>query len=339
MDTEILNNLISFNTSGDNSNFGLIEYVQNCLKPLGFIIKIIKVGDQSNLFAYKNCLSPRIILAAHTDTVAVGDGWKSDLLLAKIDRNKIFGLGSCDTKSFISMMLEVARRYQKKKNLALLLTFGEENDFGGAKLIGKSIIRPKDMVIVGEPTDCQVVTSAKGVAAYSVEFTGKEAHGSEPSKGVSAIKSTAEFIESLKGTSMFINFGKIKGGTASNVVPKNCTLGMEIRYSNSNEIVDIENRMKAVALESSSRVRIKKLFDIPAFDAGDEVNSIICYRNVDQGSKVSFCSEANLYSKLTKNCIILGPGNIKDAHKSNEFVRISRIKKCQRILNKLIRSL
>jgi len=53
-------------------------------------------------------------------------------------------------------------------------------------------------------------------------------------------------------------------------------------------------------------------------------------------SKVAYGTEGGLFSLAGIPTIVCGPGNIDQAHKANEFIRITELEKCGTFLDRLI---
>src|SRR4029079_14082623 len=51
---------------------------------------------------------------------------------------------------------------------------------------------------------------------------------------------------------------------------------------------------------------------------------------------VSYCTEAGLFQESDIPSIICGPGSIDDAHKPDEFIAISEMRKCETFMKRLI---
>ena len=61
--------------------------------------------------------------------------------------------------------------------------------------------------------------------------------------------------------------------------------------------------------------------------------------NIEIAPGVSYATEASIYRKFSKNIIILGAGDIKNAHKPNESISLNQINKYEDSLEKKISNL
>ena len=51
---------------------------------------------------------------------------------------------------------------------------------------------------------------------------------------------------------------------------------------------------------------------------------------------VSYCTEAGLFQQIGIPLVICGPGSIEQAHKPDEYVEVSELRKCEVFMQKLI---
>ena len=111
---KILKDLIKFKTVSGKPNISLIEYCENELKKSGATsLKTFNESKtQANLFSTikgKNSNDKGIVLSGHTDVVpAIASEWTSDPYEAREEKDKIYGRGTSDMKSFIACTLAVA---------------------------------------------------------------------------------------------------------------------------------------------------------------------------------------------------------------------------------------
>ena len=254
---EILDRLISFDTTSRNSNLELIDYIGAYLE--GYDLKSTLItsndGKKANLFATigKTAgVSGGIALSGHTDVVPVdGQNWHTNPFSMNRTDGKLYGRGTCDMKGFIACALASVPRFKTTKlakPIHLVFSYDEEIGCLGIrpliKKFGTELPRP-DMVIVGEPTSMSVVDAHKGATRYETIVTGHEAHSSMSHIGVNAIDYAALIIRELRtiegefardhNSDRFtpsystIHVGTIEGGTALNIVPKTCRFVWEVR--------------------------------------------------------------------------------------------------------------
>jgi acetylornithine deacetylase/succinyl-diaminopimelate desuccinylase-like protein len=220
------------------------------LAPAGIAARLIpstrEGGEQVNLVATirgrDSSLKP-IMLNTHLDTVPPGAPqlWTAcdgDPLIARVDGDRIYGLGAADTKlDFAAKVFALRAVGTPRRDVYLIGSFGEEHGLTGAKEIVEAAIVPAGaMAFVGEPSRLEVITAHKGLMVFEfrigftplrvdeqmqarrLTFGGKAAHSSTPALGVNAIDVALEAL----AINLKLNLAAISGGTAVNVVPARC---------------------------------------------------------------------------------------------------------------------
>jgi acetylornithine deacetylase len=373
---DLAQKLISFDTTSRNPNMALIDFVAGYLNE--YAVPSIKIeneeGTKANLYATIGPdIAGGIVLSGHTDVVPVdGQDWDHDPFAPRILKDNLFGRGSADMKSFIASALAAVpdmKNQKLKTPLHLAFSYDEELGCTGVQSllthIDEHLPKPR-IVIVGEPTSMKVVNAHKGIKSFKTKVTGLEAHSSRTHEGVNAIVAAAHLINFLSKlaaemrdrgdpsgrfdppyTSM--NIGAIKGGTAINIIPKECSFGWEYRPLPGGEENEIEQRFEIFANEELLP-QLRETFD------GANIETTITSRcpglNVTEGSPaeslvlalaeqnethaVSYTTEAGLFEEIGVSAVVCGPGDIAQAHKPNEFVSLSDLERCDQFLGKLI---
>ncbi len=202
---EMIDKLVTFDTTSHLSNLALVEFVENYLASHGVAAQRVtnEDGTKANLFA---TLGPAnaaggIVLSGHTDVVPVeGQDWSSDPFTVVERHGKLFGRGTSDMKSFIAVALAFVPEFLKdgpQIPVHFALSYDEEVGCLGVRPMIDGIIRgmPRpQVVIVGEPSSMKVVNAHKSIQSYSTTVTGLESHSSATDKGVNAVMYAAELI-------------------------------------------------------------------------------------------------------------------------------------------------
>jgi len=269
---EMIEKLVSFNTTSRLSNLELINFISDYLATLGVEANLIHDagGEKANLYA---TIGPRdvpgVVLSGHTDVVPVdGQAWDTNPFAVVEKDGKLFGRGTSDMKSFIAIALALAPEFAKTKlkiPIHFALSFDEEVGCLGAPLMIEKMdqfsAKPY-AVIVGEPTNMAVVNSHKGVCSFHTTVHGLERHSSEIDRGVNAVAYAAELVHFLSGVAeemrdhhaqpesgfnppyTTVHVGTIQGGTAQNIVPLHCTFSWEYRLMPGEDLSAIRNRFQ-----------------------------------------------------------------------------------------------
>jgi len=375
---ELIRTLIAFDTTSRDSNMALIDWVRDYLAGHG-IDSQLTFDDgrrKANLFATLpacdgNVTDNGIVLSGHTDVVPVdGQPWDTDPFVATIKGDRLYGRGVSDMKSFSATGLALVPEFLRrglKRPLHFALSYDEEvGCIGVRRLIadlGERGIRPAGCV-VGEPTGMQLVVAHKGKRSYRCRVRGHEAHSSLTPHGVNAIQVACEIVARL--TQMARRFsergafdsaydvpfttvhtGVIRGGTALNIVPRDCVFDFEFRhlpFDDPDELLAEIRRYAATllpemhAVDPQTFIEFDALSSMPGFDThgGNEIAELgrSCSATNDYG-KVSFGTEASLFHNAGIATIICGPGHIAQAHQPNEWVALDQLALCETFMRRL----
>jgi acetylornithine deacetylase len=363
---EILRRLVAFDTVSANSNLALIEWVADYLWGYGIATSLTfnEARDKANLFA---TIGPAeagggVILSGHTDVVPViGQPWDSDPFALVERDDKLYGRGTADMKSFIAIALALVPEFKVRplrRPLHLALSFDEEvGCFGAPHLIEslpRGVARPS-LVIVGEPTNMAVANAHKGCHVFATAVTGLAAHSSAPQRGVNAILAASEIIQFIAGLAgearaaarpesgfeppyTSFNIGTIAGGTAMNIIPRDCEFTWEFRPLPGEDAAAISNRIERfIATDLLPRLRkvhpgadvvTRALARIPGLVAqpgslAEELARQLTGAN--HSTVVAYGTEAGLFQGAGIPAVICGPGSMEQGHQPNEFITLEQI--------------
>ncbi|MDE2462761.1 MAG: M20/M25/M40 family metallo-hydrolase, partial [Alphaproteobacteria bacterium] len=251
---EMTKQLIAFDTTSRNSNLELIGFARQLLEAAGARVRLSydQARIKANLFA---SFGPEkdggVVLSGHTDVVPVdGQDWSSDPFDPEVRDTRLYGRGSADMKGFIGCVLALAEDLGQTRLRApvhVALSFDEEVGCAGVTTLladlAEAEIRPS-LAIIGEPTLMRPVGAHKAGAVLLTRCRGKEGHSSKPHLGANAVMMAGEFVaylaelgEELKAdrdgrfdppyTTLQAN--RIAGGTAVNVLARDCEISWEYR--------------------------------------------------------------------------------------------------------------
>ena len=315
---EVLENLVKFNTIKDKENKEILDYIENTLISMGF-----KTEKRDKFLIMYNKEDAQLGFLGHTDTVEFTDNWKYKKFdLTKIG-NKIYGLGVCDMKSGIAAIISAISQIDFKnfdKGMKLYFTYDEEIGFSGIKDVINYENKFPSTMIIGEPTNNEIMIGSKGLMEYKIIFKGIKTHSSTPEKGKSAIMSAISFINELNIfyenklkqdlNSNFeipyttMNIGKINGGSSINSVPDSCEVLIDFRTTDEEKEKSIINILQN--LREKYECEIKELNKISAFLTKTKISNKTC----------NFITEASF---LKNDRIILGAGPVT-AHEVDEYI-------------------
>ena len=372
----LIERLIGFDTTSRDSNLGLIEWTRDYLKGYGIASRLTydASGKKANLFAtVQKGSKPGIVLSGHSDVVPVdGQNWASDPFKATLRGDRIYGRGACDMKSYLAVILAMAPRFAAANLNAPIhfaLSYDEEVGCIGARGLLEDLarngIRPAG-AIIGEPTGMQPVIAHKGKRAYKCCVRGKEAHSALTPQGVNAIEYAAKIITYIRHMAermqaceprdygfdvpfTTLQTGVIAGGTAGNIVPRECIFQFEFRYLPGADPDALEREIKDYAervilpemqrTDPDTGISIETKAANPGLSTGetDEITRLAqaLSRNAST-AKVAYLTEGGLFQQAGIPAIICGPGSIEQAHKPDEYVTLAQVALCESFMERLL---
>src|ERR1700720_653405 len=337
----------SENPSGSAATYGeeaIAQFVGEFLESLGARVEYEEIGpgrpNVYGLWPVPAGADRRILFAPHLDTVTV-EGMTVDPFLGKCLDGKLYGRGSSDTKGSMAAMLWALKSVDLSK-LKVAVGFAGLADEEFEQLGAQACAARKmaDFVIVGEPTNLDVVYTHKGTAWIEIETRGKSVHASLPETGINAIDRMTDTLKILHERFPEIcpvepdpvlgrptlSTGRIHGGAKINVVPDRCYAEIDIRI-----LPGQESMATAVA-------EFFEQHQIPAFVTSIKTSAPL-YTSPDNpfitsfrtlGSKLTgaswFC-DAAFFALENTPAIAIGPGSIAQAHTADEFIEIAELER------------
>jgi acetylornithine deacetylase or succinyl-diaminopimelate desuccinylase len=296
--------------------------------------------------------SKALLVTGHLDTVPPGEmPWQYDPFLGAIENGYIYGRGVSDMKGSDAAMLYAIVRLKRKgiipkQDVVFLATADEELSCLGAKrFVEQEGMVNIGAVLVGEPSDGDLLLAHKGAAWVEVTTHGRTAHGSMPNLGINAIMAMNDFLSAFTKQKFNIDphpvlgmptysIDKVKGGVAINVVPDSCTCSIDFRTIPGQRKEDIESMLKVAFTEAkinnkqfSAEYKFKCLLPSVSCPAGDK---IIDYALQAAGKKLRqrgvnyFTDASSLVGEKNLPVIIYGPGADSQAHQPNEKLALDK---------------
>lgn len=373
---EMIERLVSFDTTSRDSNLALIDFVADYLAAHGVESQRVMddTGRKANLFATLGPAGPGgIVLSGHTDVVPVDDqDWTSDPFTLARRGGRLFGRGTADMKSFSAIVLALVPEFLARglaEPIHIALTYDEEVGCLGVPRLIEAIaaagLSPR-LAIVGEPTEMKVVNRHKGVFRFVTTVTGLESHSAYVDRGVNAVMYAAEMVHFLKGIAgefeaaadpglgfdppySTVHVGRIAGGTAPNIVPRHCRVDWETRLLPGVPVDAVSGRferfveeamlppMHAVSAATGVETVRTGAVEGLAADAQSEAEAFALSLTGDNAAgAVSFGTEGGFYQKAGIPTVICGPGSILQAHKPDEYIEVAQVEACVVFMRRLM---
>jgi acetylornithine deacetylase len=373
----MIERLVAFDTTSRDSNLDLIHFVAGYLEGHGVASTLLHNAERTKANLYAT-IGPAdrggVVLSGHTDVVPVdGQDWHTDPFKVVARDGRLYGRGTADMKSFSAVILALLPEFlgaRLKTPVHLALSYDEEiGGLGAPDIVAhfqKHGPRP-ELVIVGEPTEMQVVDAHKSILAIDTTVTGLEAHSSATDLGVNAIAAAAELIgllerlgEELKATTDptahrfsppygTISVGLIEGGTARNIIPRHCCFKWDLRMlpdassdallTRFTERAEREVLPKLRKVYPGAEIVSRKIATMAALrpEPGSRAEVLaLALAGSNRTQAVSYGTEAGLFQAAGVPTIVCGPGNIREAHKPNEFIELTQVEACVGFMRRLI---
>lgn len=372
---EMLAKLVSFDTESSKSNLPLIDFVESYLK--SWDVPFIRVpnasGDKAALYA---TVGPQdrsgIVLSGHTDVVPVtGQAWTSDPFTLRVENGRAYGRGAVDMKAFDALALALVPDFLAaglKTPINIMLSYDEETTCLGVvdtiRRMGHELPMPK-AAIIGEPTLLEVADAHKSVVTFITTVHGFEAHSSKPYLGASAVMAAAELICALNRIAdemmergdpsgrfdpayTTVHVGVVNGGTARNIMAKECRFHWEFRGLPSLDPAEIPQRLERfgqeVVLKRMNRFgtfgRIETQLEVAvpglAPDPGSAAESLaLRLVGKNRTQTVPFGTEAGHFQAAGIPTIVCGPGSIDQAHQPDEYITLEQLNAGETFMRRL----
>lgn len=357
----------------DQSNRGVVDLLANWFEELGFKVELMPVsgtasGDPAiekfNLIACMGEGEEGLVLSGHTDTVPCNaNQWHSEPLTLTEKQGRLYGLGVCDMKSFFPIVMEVVQHLHQgdlQRPLTVLATADEESNMSGAKALAASGESLGRYALIGEPTGLQPIYMHKGILIESIRLQGQAGHASDPSLGNSALEGMHRVMGVLLAWRQALqkrfqdprfsvpmptlNLGVIHGGDNPNRICAKCELTVDLRLMPDMVLEAIRLEMRALISEalvdSGLDVEYDLIFDgLPSF--ATDINSEIVQTAEKlcgcSSGTVAFGTEGPYLNAMNMDTVILGPGDIAQAHQANEYLSLDRLSPMVDILTSMVR--
>jgi acetylornithine deacetylase len=376
---EMIRRLVAYDTTSHKSNRALIDEVRGYLAGHGVASRLVpdSGGAKANLFA---TIGPAetggVALAGHTDVVPVdGQPWTSEPFTLTAKDGRLYGRGTSDMKSFIAVALALVPEFQArglKRPIHLCLSYDEEIGCLGMPkllaLLGRELPKPA-LALIGEPTEMKVVHAHKGVWVQSTTITGRDGHSSAPQRGANAILYMGRFIAYLEALGeelrkrgaheappgldfdppwTTLGLGRIRGGTAFNIIARQCTLDWEFRplpgIDAASILRQIETWLQGELLPQLRReapeatIVTEAIAAVPALQPekdGAAETLALRLTGANRAVTAAFTSEAGQFQESGISAVMCGPGSIAQAHQPDEFIALTQVQACEDFLRRL----
>lgn len=277
--------------------------------------------------------TPRRVINAHVDTVPANAGWSREPWHAHVADGKLFGLGSADTKGAIAATL-VALEAGAPRDVGVLFSGDEE---AGSQIMGEFLTTPHaaaiEEVVVCEPTARAAGIAHRGIFGQTATLLGPGGHSSRADFTQKPIAQLARLAvgldelgvryrdtgpEGMRGLCM--NVAGIAGGVAFNVIPARGELTYSIRPYPGFDRAAWDAEVVALARSIDPAIAIADAIENVPFSCDDMVALVRPF--AQRIGPLDFWTEAAMWARAGKKAIVIGPGDIAQAHAADEWVTL-----------------
>ncbi len=288
-------------------------------------------------------------LDVHMDTVGV-EQMSGDPFGGELRAGRVYGRGAVDTKASLAVVLALLEALHRsggtlEVNLLLAATADEEHLARGATAFAAWVRRQSialDQLMVAEPTRCRPVHGHKGVVRLAFDIAGEPAHSSQPQLGKNAITAAAHLALALDAEHLrlaaapptsalgapTLTVSLISGGRGLNVVPDACSLSLDRRVVDGERadavvaaLADLAQRACPLPITMQQLVAVDAFFQAPDTPWLQQLTEW----SAQPPTIAPYGTNACAYDGLARECVVLGPGSIDQAHGVEEWVEVAEL--------------
>lgn len=308
-------------------------------------LEVTRVGD--NVVARTGLgRAERLVLAGHLDTVP-GDQ------PARVDGDKLSGLGAADMKGGLAVMLDLATSLSQPRHdvtYAFYACEEVERERNGLLQVPPELLRGSAAVVC-EPTDGTVEAGCQGVLKVVVALSGRRAHVARPWVGRNAVHRLGPLLsalaswqprepevdgcvyrESLQGV-------RVAGGIASNVVPDRAELELNHRFAPDRDVASASSALREMLARyldegDSFEVRDSAPAAPPSLHH-PTIADLVAASGAPVRAKLGWTDVA-FFAERGIPAANFGPGDPELAHSPAEHVNRSSLERARSVLGRLL---
>ncbi len=370
---KLLSPLISANTvsaddaAQDISNRYYCEILANYLENLNFYCEIQSVPESRNkwnLIAHRPGLksqSQGIMFSGHSDTVpAQLNHWYQDPWQLHQQEHTFTGLGATDMKGFFAVVISLLQQYPKPGHhpVTVIATADEETSMAGARAIRAESLPCPVINIIGEPTGMRPILSHKGYLGFRISLSSRGGHSSLNANERNCIDAMYAIIGQLMQWRQqlqlmrndrfdipvaTLNLGQLRAGDAVNRICAFAELELDIRPLPGASSDKISAQLNQRVTQGLSGFQVDyQLLELYPPVAGfqsslpNELSRHICACCNSEPTSANYVTEAPWFEQQGCASVVLGPGNIEQAHTPNEWISFEQLHRAQSIYEQLL---
>jgi acetylornithine deacetylase len=371
---EYLEKLVAFPTVSAVSNLDLLRFVESEVSQYGAKTRLFpnETGDKANLLVTIGPDAPGgIVFSGHTDVVPTeGQAWTGDPWTLRRRDDRVIGRGATDMKGFLACCLAALQDIpvgQLSHPIHLAFSYDEEVGCTGvgsmAEWLGQSDLKPR-YAVIGEATGMDLISAHKAGLIGWTTVTGKPGHSSQPDRYVNAVMVAADLIsyinriraemrdgprfEGLDPPYSTIQVNQIAGGLHGNIVAEQCRFFWEMRIIPGESDIAVLERIRAYArdelepamkaISAETGISIDMQARIPGLKQNDDRTieaELLGMLGRERARAVPYGTEAGIFQNAGIPSVVIGPGDVADAHQPDESIACDELDRCVAFLTRV----
>jgi succinyl-diaminopimelate desuccinylase len=342
------------------------------LQPLGFKCETIQSGAVTNLWARRGTAQPLLVFAGHTDVVPTGplEKWTSNPFKPTHRDGKLYGRGAADMKTSLAAMIVaveefVATHPDHQGSIGFLITSDEEGPATDGTVVVCDQLKARgeqlDYCIVGEPTSVNKIgdmikNGRRGTMSGKLTIKGVQGHIAYPHLAKNPIHLAMPALAELatikwdEGNEYYLptswQMSNIHAGTgASNVIPGECIVDFNFRFSTASTVEGLQQGVRAVLDKHGLQYELTWIvgghpFLTPRGKLSDALSDAISAETglTTELSTTGGTSDGRFIAKICPQVVEFGPTNAS-IHKIDEHIAVAEIDPLKNIYRRTLENL
>jgi acetylornithine deacetylase len=310
--------------------------------------------------------APRLCISGHVDVVPTGvRPWTSPPFAPRMNGGRIYGRGACDMRGGVVVALHALAAItevlaQPPGDVVLHSVCAEEDGGLGAFA---ALRRDANFAacVIPEPTDGEVICAHGGALTFTGRITGRAAHASDRLAGVSALDRFLPLHQALHDVERQLNagvthplmrgrplpyplnVGRVTAGNWASTVPDELVFECRVGVPVGMPAADVRRMVEAavvgaadgepptIAWTGGQFEASETPVEHPLVAAVSDAAAVVTGRT-PRLAGVSYGSDMRLYRSYGIPTVMFGPGEVAQAHATDESIAIADVVTHARIL-------
>jgi succinyl-diaminopimelate desuccinylase len=281
----------------------------------------------------------RVVIAGHLDTVP-----EAGNLAARIEGDRLYGLGACDMKGGLAVGLRLAATVTDPVRDVTFVFYDNEEVAAELNGLGRlSRSHPDwlhaDFAVLMEPSNAGVEAGCQGTLRVEVTTRGTRSHSARAWKGENAIHAAGEVLARLSAYTPRrpqidgleyregLSAVGVRGGVAGNVIPDECVVTVNYRFAPDRSAEEALAHVREVF--AGWEVECKDIAPgaLPGLSR-PAAAAFLAVTGKPPAPKFGW-TDVSRFSELGVPAVNYGPGDPSIAHTRDEFVPVAEIRECE----------